>query len=354
MEGSKILIILEDFDLRIKITEILTIGKYHVKSTNSGKQAIDILRKSPVDVIISEVNVAEMDGIGVLRVVNKFMETASISFIMILNNQDYDLARRVMELGADGYLMAPFDDGELLNHVEVKLRKKRLQHELFLKRHTQLKNIHKSGDELSWLRSRFEGCLPRSLKKNQVLYHKGERRSLGLHYIISGKIKTYVVDSAGNIFITGIYGPHEYFGLQSALLGTENKEIAEAIDSVEILTIPYTDLQNLITDYPDMFSFFAKALAHGLSNRDEKLLNIAYYSVRKRIAKAIVELTKLNHESEEHNRFILPRYDLACFIGIATETLSRVLGDFTRAGLIEKDGNNIIILDMNALKTMKN
>ena len=103
-----------------------------------------------------------------------------------------------------------------------------------------------------------------------------------------------------------------------------------------------------------MFNFFAKALAHGLNNRDEKLLNIAYYSVRKRIAKAIIELTKLNHESAENHRFILPRYDLACFIGIATETLSRVLGDFTRAGLIEKDGNNIIILDMNALKTMKN
>ncbi|MGN7986609.1 response regulator [Pedobacter sp. 22226] len=353
MEGSKILVILEDFDLRIKITEILTIGKYNVKSTHSGKQAIDIIRKNPVDVIISGINVSEIDGFGVLRVVNKFMETAGISFIMLLTGKDYDLARRVMELGADGYLMDPFDDGELLNQVEVRLRKKRLQHELFLKQHTQLRNIHNSRDDMSWLRSRFEGSLPRKFKKNQVLYYRGERRALGLHYILSGKIKTYVADAAGNVLITGVYGPHEYFGLQGTLLGTENKEIAEAIDSTEILTIPFAEVQHLITDYPEIFSVFAKDLAQTLSERDEKLLDIAYYSVRKRIAKAIIGLTKLGHDAE-NGRFILPRYDLACLVGIATETLSRVLGDFTKEGLIEKDGNNIIVLDINSLMMMKN
>jgi len=353
MEGSKILVILEDFDLRVKITEILTAGKYNVKSTDNGKHAIDIIRKNPVDVIISGINVSEIDGFGVLLVVNKFTETAGISFIMLLNDKDYDLARRVMELGADGHLMTPFDDGELLNQVEVKLRKKKLQHDLFLKKHLQLRNIDNSVDDMSWLRSRFEGSLPRNFKKNQVLYYKGERRALGLHYILSGKIKTYVTDAAGNVFITGIYGPHEYFGLQSTLLGIENKEIAEAIDNSEILTIPFAEVQHLITDYPEIFSVFAKDLAQTLSTRDEKLLDIAYYSVRKRIAKAIIGLTKLAHGTE-NGQFILPRHDLACLVGIATETLSRVLGDFTKEGLIEKEGNNIIVLDAKSLDMMKN
>ncbi|GGG98072.1 response regulator [Pedobacter zeae] len=353
MEGSKILVILEDFDLRAKITEILTVGKYNVKSTDSGKHAIDIIRKNPVDVIISGVNVSEIDGFGVLLTVNKFTETAGIIFIMLLNDKDYDLARRVMELGADGHLMAPFDDGELLNQVGVKLRKKRLQHDLFLKKHLQLRSIDNSKDDMSWLRSRFEGSLPRHFKKNQVLYYKGERRSLGLHYILSGKVKTYVADTAGNVFITGIYGPHEYFGLQGTLLGTENKEIAEAIDSTEVLTIPFAEVQHLITDYPEIFSVFAKDLALTLSKRDEKLLDIAYYSVRKRIAKAIIGLTQLSHNAER-GRLILPRHDLACLVGIASETLSRVLSDFTKEGLIEKEGNNIIVLDAKSLMLMKN
>ncbi|TBO44369.1 response regulator [Pedobacter kyonggii] len=353
MEGSKILVILEDFDLRIKITEILKIGKYHVKSTGSGKQAIDIIRKNPVDVIISGINVAEIDGFGILRVANKFMETAGINFIMLLNDKDYDLARRVMELGADGYLMNPFDDGELLNQVEVRLRKKRLQHELFLKQNLQLRNIHNSRDDMSWLRSRFEGSLPRHFKKNQILYYRGERRALGLHYILSGKIKTYVTDTAGNVLITGIYGPHEYFGLQGALLGAENKEIAEAIDSAEILTIPFAEVQHLISSYPEIFSVFAKDLAQTLSERDERLLDIAYYSVRKRIAKAIIGLSRSGHDAD-NGSFMLPRSDLACLVGIASETLSRVLGDFTKERLIEKEGNNIIVLNINSLMMMKN
>ena len=354
MEGSKILIILEDFDLRSKITEILKIGKYNVKSTDSGKRGIDMIRNSPVDVIICGVNVSEIDGFGVLGVVNKFMETAAISFIMLLSNQDNDLARRVMEMGADGYLTASFDDGELLNQIEVRLRKKRFQHELFLKQHMQLRSIHNNSDEMSWIRSRFEGRIPKFFKKNQMLYYRGERRSLGLHYILSGKVKTYVADASGNVLITGIYGPSDYFGLQGTLLGIESAESAEAIDSAEVVSLPMADVHNLLSDHPDLFSIFVKDLARTLNDRDEMLLDTAYYSVRKRIAKAIIRLTNISYNSGENGRFLLPRNDLACVVGIATETLSRVLSDFAREGLIEKDGNDIIVLDKHSLKTMKN
>lgn len=354
MEGSKILVILEDFDLRTKISETLRIGKYNVKSTDSGRQAIAMIRSDLFDVIICGINVTEIDGFGVLAVVNKFTETAAISFIMLLGEANYDLARRAMEMGVDGYLANPFDDGELLHQVEVRLRKKRSQHERFVKHHIQLGSIHNNSFEKTWLRSRFEERPLRTFQRNQIFYRPGERHSLGLHYVFSGKIKTYITDAAGNNMITGIYGTGGYFGLQGTLLGGENMEAAEAVEDSDIATIPPAEVHNLLSAYPHLLSMFVKDLARDVNERDQRLLETTYYSVRKRVAKALMRLAEADCNVGANGKLLLPRNDFARIVGVASETLSRVLSDFAREKMIEKEGHDIIILNIGALKRIKN
>lgn len=353
MEGSKILIVHDDFELRSKLSDTLILGKYVVEATSSGKQAMDIVRSRPIDLLLCSVNVAEIDGFGVLRMVNKFMETAGIGFIMLLTDHDPIHARRAMELGADGYLMHPYDDGELLNQVEVRLRKKRFQHEFFLKQHMQFRTLQNRSDEVAWLRNKFRERSPRRLKKNQILYYPGDR-ALGLYYVLSGRIKTYLRDENGHTIITGIYNKDEYFGLKTVLLGVEIQESAEAIDLSEVATLPLDDVERMLLDYPDLARVFNRHLARKLVEREERLLEAAHYSVRKRIAKVILRLCQSNPKLSAKNRLKISRNDLASIVGIATETLSRVLSDFSREGLIEKDGNEIIVLALDLLKNMKN
>jgi len=353
MEGSKILIVLENLELRSKISETLSLGKYSVEATASGKQAMDIVRKQPIDLILCSLKVAEIDGFGLLRMINKFMETAGIGFIMLFTDHDPIHARRAMELGADGYLMHPYDDGELLNQVEVRLRKKRFQHELFLKQRMQFRNMPHHDDELAWLRTKFRERTLRKLKKNQVLYYPGER-TLGLHYVASGRIKTYLRDENGHTIITGIYNKDEYFGLKTVLLGSAVQESAEAIDVSEVATLPLDDVERLLLDYPDLARVFNRHLARKLIEREERLLEAAHYSVRKRIAKVIIRLCESNPKLSDKNRCNLSRNDLASMIGIAAETLSRVLSDFSREHLILKEGNEIIVLQPDLLRNLKN
>nr|WP_199156760.1 response regulator [Pedobacter sp. ASV2] len=353
MEGAKILVILEDSNLQKKISEVLTMRKYNVNSTHSGKRAMDIIRRHPVDMIISGIKISEIDGFGVLGMVNKFVETAGIGFIMLLNEDEQGQRRRVMEMGADGYLMNPFDHGELLNQIEVRIRKKRFQRELFSMQKNSLRNRDSKEDDLSGLKSRFSDLVPRKIKRHQVIYYPGDS-PVGLYHIISGKVKTYVVDELGNEFITGIYGPGDYFGLIAIALGVENMESAEAIDISEVSTLKIGSLDNALSEYPELSKFFFHRLAREVNESHEKLLDIAYYSVRKRIAKSILKLSKPSKNETKGRSFSLPRNDLACTVGIATETLSRVLGDFLREGLIDKNGNEIILKKPEKLKAMKN
>jgi len=355
MKGSRILVILEDYVLRSKIKKILSMAKYHVFDTESGKSAMEIVRIQDIDIIICGIKIPEMDGFGVLRLVNKFIETSGIGFIMLLRHDEEHLTRRVMELGADGYFIHPFDDGELLNQIEVRLRKRKFQMELFAKKMLQVRDLNRRPEELNILKSHFDVSLPYSIRKNQIIYHRGTRPA-GLYYVSSGRIKTFVSDDSGNEFITGIHTDGQFFGLSGLLLGIENNENAEAMDHSKVCMLPLMDIEKLISENSSISEVFIKHLSWIINERDEQLLNLAYYSVRKRIATIILKLSKVSYQDRvlQQASFDMARNDLAAVAGVATETLSRVLGDFSKEGLIKKVANEIIVMDSKSLREMRN
>ncbi|MDQ0965371.1 CRP-like cAMP-binding protein [Flavobacterium sp. W4I14] len=349
MEGSKILIILKDSWLRAKISDILVFSKYVVELTDNGKRAIELVKEHRVDLIICGIDLYGIDGYGVVSMLNKFVDTAGIGLIMLLETWDQTALRRAMEIGADGYLSTGFDDAELLNQVGVRLKKKRLQQKLFLKQHFQERSMVKSGNEMFWLDEKLERLTARLFRKNQTIYNQGEYQS-GLYYLLSGNIKTFISDSSGNLLITNIYGPGEYFGLQDFALGSYVCHTSKAISDAEIVSIPLKDINELIVEYPYVLKVFVKKLAESVRDMEEHALALAHASVRERVAAAIIRLAKQGGNSLDRLRVSLPRIDLANVIGIASETLSRILGDFAREGLIEKDANDILLNSIEKLR----
>jgi len=349
MEGSKILIILKDSGLRSKILDILQFSKYVVELTDNGKRALEIVKNHRVDLVICGIELYEIDGYGVVRMLSKFVDTAGIGLIMLLETGDQVALRRAMEIGADGYLSTGFDDAELLNQVEVRLRKKRLQQELFLKQHFQERSTIKSSNEMFWLDEKLDRLTARVFRKNQTIYYQGEYQS-GLYYLVSGNVKTFISDSSGNLLITDIYGPGEYFGLQDFALGSHVFHTSKAMSDAEIVAIPLKDINDLIVEYPDVLRIFVKKLAKSVRDMEERALALAHASVRERVAAAMIRLAKQGQNSSDKTRVSLPRNDLANIIGIASETLSRILSDFAREGLIEKDANDILLSSIEKLR----
>ncbi len=100
---------------------------------------------------------------------------------------------------------------------------------------------------------------------------------------------------------------------------------------------------------------FIRLLANNITEKEQQLLNIAYNSLRKRVATALVTL-KQKYQDDGSNPFSIQisREDLSNIAGTATESLIRTLGDFKGEKLIEIQGSKITILNEKKLADMLN
>jgi len=120
---KKILVIEDNPEVRENITEILELSNYEVVSAENGKKGVELALQQTLDLIVCDIMMPELDGYGVLHLLNKHVETYGIPFIFLTAKSEKSDWRRGMEMGADDYLTKPFDSIELLNAIETRLKK---------------------------------------------------------------------------------------------------------------------------------------------------------------------------------------------------------------------------------------
>jgi CRP-like cAMP-binding protein len=98
---------------------------------------------------------------------------------------------------------------------------------------------------------------------------------------------------------------------------------------------------------------FIQLITHNVLEKEESLLNLAYNSLRKKVAYQIIAiLDKFKNEQKEKKQLKLSRENLAQVCGIATESLIRTLSDFKSEKLIDIQGGSIIILNEEKLRNL--
>lgn len=345
-----ILIIEDNNDIRESTAEILELTGYKVLQASNGKTGIDLATQHQPDLILCDIMMPELDGYGVLYTLNKHVDTAAIPFIFLTAKAERVDFRKGMEMGADDYLTKPFDDIELLNAVEGRLNKKQKLEEYYSRSLQNLEHlVATSGQGMEELRTLIAGRKIRQIKKKQVLYYEGDEPQ-GLYLVLDGIIKTIKMTEDGRELMTGLFKAEDFLGVNAVLLGEPFSDTAEAVEDSAICLLPRDAVINLLNKYPDLSHQFIKILANNIREKEEQLLELAYHSVRKRMAQTLVRLSK----QMEPEHFKISRDELAALSGMATETVSRTLTDFKDEGLIEKKGSLINILDLNRLIKMKN
>lgn len=117
------------------------------------------------------------------------------------------------------------------------------------------------------------------------------------------------------------------------------------------MAIPHHDFLSLIYSSNDVSARFIKMLANNINEREERLLGLAYNSVRARVADALISLSKKNPQG---STISISRDDLAGIVGTSTESLIRTLSDFKQDKIIETDGRSIRVTNITGLeKVMK-
>ncbi len=130
---ARILIVEDDVNLLEGIQTVLELDHYSVISVENGKQALSVLGESavPPDLIVSDIMMPQMDGIQLLREVRKVPQWIKIPFIFLTARSEKTDVQRGKQLGADDYLIKPFDADDLLIAVESRLNRHKMLKEVY-------------------------------------------------------------------------------------------------------------------------------------------------------------------------------------------------------------------------------
>ncbi len=348
---KSILVIDDNKDIRENTAEILELAGYKVYTAENGKKGVDTAMKDKPDVIVCDIMMPELDGYGVLHLVRKNPELQNIPFIFLTAKTERGDFRKGMEMGADDYITKPFDDIELLNAVEIRLKKA----EILDQKYTPgmpgvnqfLKDIKESG-LMTQLADQYDTL---TLGKKNTLYQEGKRPRF-LYYLVKGKIKAFKTHEDGKEYITDLFSNGDFVGYTAIIEDKNYDDNAVVLENAEFMQIPKDDFLQMIYTDMSIAAKFIRLITQNVKEKEERLLSLAYGSLRKRVAKALIDIhTKFNAGSD--GKLIeISRDDIAHYVGTATESLIRTLSDFKAEKIIEIKEGKITIPQPDKLKNM--
>jgi CRP/FNR family transcriptional regulator, cyclic AMP receptor protein len=336
------------------MAEVLELSNYKVITAENGKDGVTLALKKVPDLIICDIMMPVMDGYAVIHALQKHTSTENIPFIFLTAMADRADVRKGMDMGADDYLVKPLSSpDELLTAVETRL-----------KRHEKLKTT--SGTGIAGLSDLLVSAGGKDItttltedrntqryKKRQAIYGEGNRPHF-LYYVTKGKVKTYKTNDDGKELVTSICADGDFFGYNAIIEEAKYTESAEAMEETEVIVIPVEEFKVLMNSSMEALKKFAKLLANNITERENKLLNIAYNSLRKKVAIALLDLMSKYKKDDKADTINIGRENLANFAGTAKESVIRTLSDFKEEKLIDIVDGDIVILNEARLRHLFN
>ena len=349
-----ILLIEDNTEVRENTAEILELANYRVVTAENGKIGVEKALETMPDLIICDIMMPVLDGYGVLHLLNKNDALCNIPFIFLTAKAERADFRRGMEMGADDYITKPFTDIELLNAIERRIRKMDILKREYSSDPNGLQALMRDSGREDALHALSTDRNVNHYKRRQVIYSEGNH-PLRLYFVQKGRVKTFKSNDDGKELTVGLYRTGEFFGYIALLENGIYRETAEAMEDAEVAIIPREDFESLINENPVVARRFIRMLASNIAEKEEQLLGLAYNSLRKRVADALITLQRKYHDRPgEPFSIHISREDLANIAGTATESLIRTLSDFRGEKLIEIRDGNIVILNEKRLVSMLN
>jgi DNA-binding response OmpR family regulator len=352
---KKILVIEDNAGIRENIAEILELANYKVFTAEDGKTGIEIALHEKPDLVLCDVMMPQLDGYGVLHLMHKNPAIRNTPFIFMSARTDRAEMRKGMDLGADDYITKPIEKTELLQAIECRLQRVEWLKQDYVHQEASLNgNGHTKNDVVKHNNERDILCLLSEnrdiikYKRKQIIYVDGNRPAR-LYYIKKGKVKTYKTNEEGKELIVGIYGEGDFLGYVALLEGTVYKDRAETMENTELAIIPKDEFDALMNTRREVVTRFMTMMARNITEKEQLLLGLAYNSLRKKVADALITVNKKYETSIN-----LSRENLAAIAGTATASLIRTLSEFKSEKLIDIHDGAITILNKKELENLLN
>ena len=167
-----------------------------------------------------------------------------------------------------------------------------------------------------------------------------------LFVIASGKVKVVLYGETGREIILSMLRAGDFFGEMSLLDRQPRSANVVAVEDTQLLGLDREAFQNHLTAQPSTALAILAEMSRRLRYADEVIGNLALLDVYARVARLIRDLAQKQGEPADGGLLIKERptqQEIAGLIGTSRETVSRALNDFTRRGLLEMQGKQILV-----------
>ncbi|WP_166269404.1 helix-turn-helix domain-containing protein [Marinobacter caseinilyticus] len=168
----------------------------------------------------------------------------------------------------------------------------------------------------------------------------------------SGAVKTSMMSERGDEKVLGFYLPGEMFGLDGVNDGAYACS-AEALERSAICEIPFEHLEQLARELPHLQRYLFRLMSREIHGAEELSMLLSKNTADERIVSLFLTLSSRHARRRlSPTRFSLPmsRGDIANFLGLAVETVSRVLNRLQSQHLVKVNGRTVELLDIEALQ----
>lgn len=234
------------------------------------------------------------------------------------------------------------------------------------------KVVHLAGLKVSCNECRLnELCLPLGLHRDEIgkldrvvqksptfdkgsyLFSAGDEAE-AIYVARTGAVKTLYTNPDGAQTIVGFHLPGELIGLDGVADGSHHVT-AETLTSTSVCRLPLKDLQAVARQVPSLHWQLSRLISREFLQTEQHLLLLSEHAADKRLAILLVSLSRryaaLGFSATEFN-LPMSRLDMATYLGLAGETVSRLFTSFKESGLIGGSGRLVVLQDLPAMETL--
>lgn len=202
---------------------------------------------------------------------------------------------------------------------------------------------------------KFFASFPSSiLPKNKIVIAPGAQIK-NIYYLKKGLVEQYLLTSAGQETTIHIFRPGSYFPIMLVLADRENKYYFKTVKDSLIYKSPREDVIAFIKKDSEILLDLTKRFALGLVGFLDRLESLTYKNVQSQIASILYYFAKHSGENTSGKITIntpITHNDIAKWVGVSRETVSRQMSKLKKMGLVSYGGKSITINDFQALKKM--
>lgn len=188
--------------------------------------------------------------------------------------------------------------------------------------------------------------------KNQIIISP-EEEITSIYLLKKGLVRMYIISEEGEEATIHVFRSGSFFPIMLSFSSRPNKYYFEAVEDMKVVKAPAKEVTEFIKSNPDVLfdltTRFADAIT-GLMLRIEQLVSQGAYP---KIVSLLLYLTDTFGEKIDEGTKIKLQFshdDIAAWVGVARETVSRQIEKLQQKGLIKQEDRHIVITDLKKLQ----